>query len=324
MSQRDECSIGGRLVLQDEGVFFVNGRVVETPYPRIQGPAGAIVVNQMYVHFRIPETITGPPLILIHGSIHTGAAYETTPDGREGWATYFARFGFPVYVVDCPGRGRSGFNSSVINRAKIEGNADMLPGITMVPRELSWVNLRFGPEYDARWPDLQFPADEMDHYGAQIVPNAESTLEDGNDVTVNALASLLERIGPAIVVAHSQSGSYGMELAVRCPKLVRAFVNIEGDCTPFPANVALEVFRQVPLLSLWGDHSVGAPGYNGDARRNECARIVNLIQAENGPATLMVLPDSGINGNSHMLMMDKNNLMIADMLMQWLESVLER
>ena len=34
-----------------------------------------------------------------------GPTYETTPDGREGWATYFARKGFPVYVVDHAGRG---------------------------------------------------------------------------------------------------------------------------------------------------------------------------------------------------------------------------
>jgi hypothetical protein len=43
---------------------------------------------------------------MVHGSGHTGVTYETTPDGREGWATYFARKNFPVYVIDHVGRGR--------------------------------------------------------------------------------------------------------------------------------------------------------------------------------------------------------------------------
>jgi len=32
----------------------------------------------------------------------------------------------------------------------------------------------------------------------------------------------------------------------------------------------------------------------------------------------MVLPDVGIRGNSHMLMMDFNNLQLAEMILDWL------
>ena len=32
----------------------------------------------------------------------------------------------------------------------------------------------------------------------------------------------------------------------------------------------------------------------------------------------MLLPDLGIKGNSHMLMMDKNNIQIADLIIAWL------
>src|SRR5262252_6706814 len=90
-------SLGGPLELQDEGSFFVNGQPTQ--------------------------------------STHPGTTYETTPDGREGWATYFARKGFPVYVVDHSGRGRSGFNPTVINRARAESNAALLPDIQIAPRE---------------------------------------------------------------------------------------------------------------------------------------------------------------------------------------------
>ena len=68
---------------------------------------GTVVVDQMYVHYRIPASLKSDvlPIVLVHGGGLTGASYETTPDGREGWATYFARKGYAVYVVDTPGRG---------------------------------------------------------------------------------------------------------------------------------------------------------------------------------------------------------------------------
>ena len=39
----------------------------------------------------------------------SGTNFTGTPDGREGWAQYFVRQGYAVYVVDQPGRGRSGY-----------------------------------------------------------------------------------------------------------------------------------------------------------------------------------------------------------------------
>src|SRR5271154_3815872 len=114
-------SLGGALELQDEGVFFVNGQIAMTQFPDSPAtgvaPPGQITIDQMYVQYRIPKSVSGPPIIMVHGSGHTGVTYETTPDGREGWATYFARKNFPVYVVDHVGRGRSGFDPTPINKA---------------------------------------------------------------------------------------------------------------------------------------------------------------------------------------------------------------
>jgi pimeloyl-ACP methyl ester carboxylesterase len=102
----------------------------------------------MYAHYRIPEGSSGnPPIILVHGAGLTGASYETTPDGREGWATSFVRMGYPVYVVDAPGRGRSGFNSAAINEAKATNDAKLIPAnMVMVAEELAWTIFRFGPK----------------------------------------------------------------------------------------------------------------------------------------------------------------------------------
>ena len=49
-----------------------------------------------------------------------------------------------------------------------------------------------------------------------------------------------------------------------------------------------------------------------------CQKAVNLINGGGGRATFLLLPDNGIPGNSHMMMMDKNNLQIAGLIRKWI------
>ena len=72
--------------------------------------AAPIMAGQMYVDVRIPAKQTQRyPIIMVHGGTRSATTYFGTPDGREGWAQYFVRQGYAVYVVDQPGRGRSGY-----------------------------------------------------------------------------------------------------------------------------------------------------------------------------------------------------------------------
>jgi pimeloyl-ACP methyl ester carboxylesterase len=316
-------SLGGPLELQDEGSFFVNGALTMSSNPGVAVGGvmqpGHITTGQMYVQFRIPKTITGPAIVMVHGSGHTGATYETTPDGREGWATYFARKGFPVYVIDHSGRGRSGFDPTPINRARA-GDFDLktLPDIQIAPRERAWVFFRIGATYGTPFPGSQFPLEALDQYTSQLVPNAEAMLPGGGANTVKALAALLDKIGPAVVMVHSQSGAYGMDLVRARADKLRAFINVEGNCTPVTPEEVSKTFSKVPLLSVWGDNSHGAPGPNGDERRNGCVATVNAVTAARGSARLLLLPEAGQKGNTHMLMLDKNNLAVADLIIGWL------
>jgi pimeloyl-ACP methyl ester carboxylesterase len=317
-------SLGGPLELADEGSFFVNGQTMMSSHPGTSAfsapQPGTITVNQMYVQYRIPKTVSGPAIVMVHGSGHTGATYETTPDGREGWATYFARKGFPVYVVDHSGRGRSGFDPTAINRARAESNAALLPDIQIAPRERAWYFFRIGATYPTPFPGSQFPVEAFDQYTAQLVPNAEATLPGAGANTVRALGALLDKIGPAVVMVHSQSGAYGMDLVrARAIKML-GFINVEGNCAPVTPDEVVKIFARVPLLSVWGDNSAGAPGPNGDERRNGCAATVNAIKSAGGSARFLLLPEAGQKGNSHMLMMDKNNLAVADLIIDWLRA----
>jgi len=318
------ATLGGPLNLEDEGSFFVNGQSIRSEYPGASlvtgpAPAGNITVNQMYVHYRVPAGRRGVPLVMVHGSNHTGMTYETTPDGREGWATWFARQGHPVYVVDHSGRGRSGFNPTPVNAVR-DGGADPkgLPTLFLGPIDRAWANFRFGSEYPKPFPNLQFPLEAIDQYLAQLVPNAETTLAGGGRNTIDALAVLLDKIGPAVVVVHSQSGVYGLDVVRKRPNLVKGLVSIEGGCETLNQDDVAKYFARVPFVSVWGDNSIGAWGVNGNQRREGCRHAVNMINGGGGKATFLLLPEAGIPGNSHMMMMDKNNLQIAGLLRKWI------
>jgi hypothetical protein len=163
----------------------------------------------MYVQFQIPARLAGSgwPVIMVHGSTHTGAALESTPDGREGWFPYFVRKGVATYVVDQSGRGRSGFDQSVLHEAEARLNAgdakgasDLIPNfgrITdtgaytawfghLVPAGSNVVTGRLVPHGSPEDP-LQatsaehkvapvFPMAALSEYYKQLVPNAEVTL----------------------------------------------------------------------------------------------------------------------------------------------------
>src|ERR1041384_3331970 len=94
---------GEPLVLARDGFMYVGGKTMQVD-------GREYFYGQMYVEIRIPAKQTHPyPIIMVHGGSMSGTNYTGTPDGREGWAQYFVRQGYAVYVVDQPGRGRSGF-----------------------------------------------------------------------------------------------------------------------------------------------------------------------------------------------------------------------
>jgi hypothetical protein len=207
------------VTIEDQGSFFIGGTTKVTDYaappfapPGQTAPAAVpqqITIGQMYVQFQIPQRKAGPgwPVIMVHGSTHTGAALESTPDGREGWYPYFVRKGVSTYVVDQSGRGRSGFDQSVLQEAEarmLAGDtktaADQIPNFGRITDNGAWTawfghlipagsNVTNGtlvPHGDARDPEKptdgrphvapMFPLASVTEYYKQLVPNAEVTL----------------------------------------------------------------------------------------------------------------------------------------------------
>jgi pimeloyl-ACP methyl ester carboxylesterase len=89
--------------LAREGFLYVGGKPTTVD-------GRTFMAGQMHVDVRIPAKQTQRyPIIMVHGGTRSATTYFGTPDGREGWAQYFVRQGYAVYVVDQPGRGGSGY-----------------------------------------------------------------------------------------------------------------------------------------------------------------------------------------------------------------------
>ncbi len=134
------------LVIEDQGSFFIGGVPKVTNYATVPVATPAnpnpvalpnqVTIGQMYVQFQTPvnKKRNTPPVIMVHGSSHTAACLESTPDGREGWYPYFVRKGISTYLVDQAGRGRSGFDESVIHEATaLLKNGDNENGLGLMP-----------------------------------------------------------------------------------------------------------------------------------------------------------------------------------------------
>src|ERR1700742_5094625 len=97
----------GQHTLSTRDFFYVGGKFTG-------GPGHEVMAGQMYVEVLRPQRVVQKyPLVLIHGAGQTATNWLGTPDGRAGWAEYFAGEGYTVYLVDQPARGRSPWQPGV-------------------------------------------------------------------------------------------------------------------------------------------------------------------------------------------------------------------
>jgi pimeloyl-ACP methyl ester carboxylesterase len=94
-----------------------------------------------------------------------------------------------------------------------------------------------------QWPGKGERGDAaFDQYFASEVPGMESRIIQ-TEGTVDGLAKLLDKIGPAIVLVHSQSGAYAWPLTQARPNLVKAIVAAEPAGPPVHDVVVKSVKR---------------------------------------------------------------------------------
>lgn len=317
------------LVLESAGSFYVGGEktslsLVENGNVYIPAP-DTIIINQMYVEYRIPKGHEKSyPVVMLHGATLSGKTYDTTPDGRMGWYEYFVRNGRSVFVPDQVGRARSGFDQRPYNNVRFGVNPpESQPVIRRRGEGNAWVQFRFGPAIGTAYPNEQFPLNAVDQFTTQGIPefNAGLPTPNPNDAT---LAKLALEVGGAIVMGHSQSGTWPVSAAINDPRGVKGVILVEpGGCSATSYSEAdMNILKNIPMLVVYGDNldgPSGVPGFSWRASYNGCNALVARVNSVGGNAQMLYLPDAGQFGNSHMLMQDRNNLKVADLVMKWID-----
>jgi hypothetical protein len=315
------------LVLKAQGSFYVGGEAVKQTRGELGnfGPAGQISVNQMYVRYMIPQDGGSKlPVVMMHGSTLTGKCWETTPDGRMGWDEYFVRKGHAAYIPDQVARGRSGFNQAVFNNVR-EGGAqpNTLPRMWRFSDENNWTNFRFGPKDGESYKDGQFPAEALAELSKQAVPDVSAILPRSNP-NIKAMSDLATRLKGAVLMGHSQSGSWPLDAALIDSVNVKGAIVIEpGGIRPNYTDKEIATLAKLPILVVFGDHLDDSPvevtGHFWKRSFDGCNAFIKRVNAAGGKAEMLHLPDRGIRGNSHMLMQDKNNTEVADLILKWID-----
>lgn len=315
----------GGIELQDMGSFHVGGREVtlsgkpvkevllaQGGVPARLDPNGVYQVEQMYVQYFVPRHVKGKlPLLLWHGGGLSGVTYETTPDGREGWLNYFLKQGWTVYNSDAMERGRSGWA--------------MYPDIfttepVFLTKEGPFERFRIGAGPGSYHKDVaqmkplpgsQFPLEGYDNFTKQGVPRWTST----DAPTIAAYTALVDKVCPCIVLAHSQGGPFAYRVAQARPDKVKALVLVEPAGIGDPAQAA--ALKDTPSLSIYGDFIEQDARWPGIRANN--LKFHDALRAAGGKPEVIDLPALGIKGNSHMLMMDRNNAQVAALIQEWLQ-----
>ena len=142
--------------------------------------------------------------------------------------------------------------------------------------------------------------------------------------TLKALSDLASHVSGAVLMGHSQSGSFPLATALLNPAVARGLVLVEpGTC---PANYTEEqigTLAKLPILVVFGDYRdtpTGIPSLpTWQGRYEGCQALIGRIKEAGGQAQMLSPAEIGARGNSHMIMQDKNHLQVADLILKWID-----
>lgn len=305
-------------VLEAAGITYAGGQTVEAKRPRgATNPGGLIRVQQVPIQFLIPaEKRHALPVVMVPGYGVSGAVFQTTTGGGEGWLQHFARAGFASYATIQSNVAESGINIDPWNRAKAgDIPAADQPGFVHWTPESFWSLFGYGPAYPQLYPGVRQPITEVDALISAITPVDTSVTPQMQQA---ALTAVLEKTGPAILMSHSASGPNGFAVAKARPDLVKAIVAIEPTGCPTDEADIKGVFAKIPVFAVFADQIPTRGPWVGWAA--SCDTFVKASAAAGGVARRVVLPDDmSIRGNTHMMMVENNSAALADMLIDWIQ-----
>jgi quercetin dioxygenase-like cupin family protein/pimeloyl-ACP methyl ester carboxylesterase len=318
------------LLIREQGAFSAGGTVITgegvfdplKPWFEQQG-GQTRHGDHADVFYQIPANARQLSMVFLHGYGQSRRSWQTTADGREGFADIFLRKGYSVYLADQPGRGDAGQTTKPAT-------------IPATPDDQTWfTQFRIGlyPEFNG---GVQFPKDaqSLDRFFRMMTPNTGNVDEA---TIVGAMSAVFDRSGEGILLTHSAGGAPGWKTAIRNDR-VKAIVAIEPGGFCFPegetpegnrggAGIPLDEFMkltEIPIIVYFGDYipKEETAAFSQNFRRSVLATArqwATVVNAHGGDVTVVHLPETGIKGNTHFIMSDLNNLEIAAHLEKWLK-----
>jgi pimeloyl-ACP methyl ester carboxylesterase len=345
---------GAPIHLAAQGHFRVGGE-------RLQTDAGLVASAPMYVEYHIPVEVTQPfPVVLVHGGGGQGSYWMTTPDGRPGWVPWLLRQGYAVYVVDRPGHGRSVFLPETMGPLPPATTYEWVLDLFVGPEKAAAYPQA---SRHTQWPGGPVIGDPaLDEFMASFGPTRVDLAESHRDMQ-RCGAALLDRIGPAILVTHSAGGPFGWIAADARPDLVKAIVAVEPYAAPFTDGppgylawglTAIPVSFDPPVADA--SELVTEVRVQPNPERKDCLvqaepvrrlpklaeipiavvvaeaswmaldshGVVDFLVQAGAPAELLRLEESGIHGNGHMPMSERNSDDVVALLHAWITDHVDR
>lgn len=273
-------------------------------------PNGGFEAFQMYVQYvKLMEPKAKYPLLLWHGGGLSGVTWEDTPDGRKGWQTFFLKAGHDVYISDSVERGRATW-------AKYPEINTGEP--VFRPKSQAWESFRIGPKYNDDpakreiYPGTKFPYAAFDQFTKQSTPRWTTS----DAPTLAAYKEYIKSFPDGcVVLAHSQGAVFAWEVARTMPGNIKALIMLEPSGIPDPDDADYSPLKDLPVLFIYGE-------LNTDHWKNYKKKhlvLIEKLRKAGGKATWIEMPDLGVTGNTHMLMMDSNSDEIAGVIQKWIQ-----
>ena len=231
--------------LSRTGIFYAGGKYVGAPGKETMG-------GDAYVEVWVPRQIRHPyPIVYIHGAGQTATDWLQTPDGRPGWAYYFAKLGYVQYMVDSPARGRSPFVPDHDGNLTIRAATNLEATFTASAKKGNFPRAHL----HTQWPGAGLMGDPIfDEFAktqVQFLGGGGPASQD--QLSRDAFIALLDMIkSPVIILSHSQGGTVGWLMADARPSQVKGIVTVEPAAPPIKGVDTAKVAYQAGGGLTWG------------------------------------------------------------------------
>lgn len=274
-----------------------------------------------HVHADILEPDSGDARrthVMIHGAMHSGACWIETPDGRPGWAVMLAELGDRVVCPDWPGTGRSGFVApeDLTGRLIVDRLVDAIEPFD--GDLVLWTHSTSGP----------FGWKIAEHLGDRL--SAVIAIAPGQPGNIQPAAPIIEDSDEALTVSLfgrpwrlPKTGLFPPARDLVWFKFVEGVAHFPSDCFDryhaglqgIPVRVLAERLNvdgtQLTVDNIGRLASTRVIVVTGeqdpDHPRDVDEGIVAFFADAGIDARFLYLPDNGISGNGHMMMLERNN-----------------